>query len=390
MNLPTPDERAELLKERQRRKMARSAQTYVRGATVRFYDWLSQDARQLPEGPPIWICGDCHYGNLGPVANAKGEVAIQIRDLDQTVIGNPAHDLIRLAFSLASAARGFDLPGVTTARLVEQAVEGYVAALAAEPGESFDQPPLIKGLLRASKQRSWRHLARERIGDLEPSIPLGKRFWPLSKDERGALDALIADTHIRELITSLHSRPSDAEIKMVDAAYWVKGCSSLGLLRFAVLVEISGGKTGELCLVDVKEATKARAPCSGDRPTPRNNGERVVEGAMHLAPYLGQRMRAGRMLDRSVFVRELLPQDLKLELDALEPDEAVTVSGFLAGVVGRAHGRQMSAQDRTAWSRTMAEGRSKTLDAPSWLWRSVVDLMGSHEAAYLDHCRQFA
>ena len=390
MKLPTPDERADLLKDRQRRKMARSAQTYVRGATVRFYDWLSQDGRELPEGPPVWICGDCHYGNLGPVANAKGEVAIQIRDLDQTVVGNPAHDLIRLAFSLASAARGFDLPGVTTARLVEQAVEGYLAALAAEPSEASDKPPLIRGLLRESRQRSWRHLARERIKDLEPSIPLGKRFWPLSKDEHGALRDLIADADIRELITSLHSRPSDAEIKLVDAAYWVKGCSSLGLMRFAVLVEIGGGKTGELSLIDVKEATRARAPRSADRPTPRDNGERVVEGARHLAPYLGQRMCAGRVLDRPVFVRELLPQDLKLEIDALEPDEAVTVAGFLAGVVGRAHGRQMSAVDRKAWVKTLGEGRSKTLDAPSWLWRSVVDLMGSHEAAYLDHCRQFA
>jgi uncharacterized protein (DUF2252 family) len=34
--------------------------------------------------------------------------------------------------------------------------------------------------------------------------------------------------------------------------------------------------------------------------------------------------------------------------------------------------------------------RSKTLDAPSWLWLSVVELMGSHEAAYLDHCRRYA
>jgi uncharacterized protein (DUF2252 family) len=48
---------------------------------------------------------------MGPLADAKGRVDIQIRDLDQTVIGNPAHDLIRLGLSLASAARGSDLPG---------------------------------------------------------------------------------------------------------------------------------------------------------------------------------------------------------------------------------------------------------------------------------------
>ncbi len=97
--------------------MARSAHGYVRGSTVKFYEWLEDRSRgKLPEGPPVWICGDCHVGNLGPLADAKGHVLIQIRDLDQTVIGNPAHDLIRLGLSLASASRGSDLPGVTTAR----------------------------------------------------------------------------------------------------------------------------------------------------------------------------------------------------------------------------------------------------------------------------------
>lgn len=74
-------------------------------------------------------CGDCHVGNLGPLADTKGHVLAQIRDLDQTVIGNPAHDLVRLGLSLASAARGSDLPGVTTARILEKVVAGYQAAL---------------------------------------------------------------------------------------------------------------------------------------------------------------------------------------------------------------------------------------------------------------------
>jgi uncharacterized protein (DUF2252 family) len=34
--------------------------------------------------------------------------------------------------------------------------------------------------------------------------------------------------------------------------------------------------------------------------------------------------------------------------------------------------------------------RSKSLDAPSWLWPSMVDLLVSHERAYLEHCRKYA
>jgi Uncharacterized protein conserved in bacteria (DUF2252) len=67
----------------------------------------------------VWIRGDCHLGDLGPVADANGRVKIAIRDLDQTVIGNPAHDLIRLGLSLATA----------TAVMLEQIVEGYEGEL---------------------------------------------------------------------------------------------------------------------------------------------------------------------------------------------------------------------------------------------------------------------
>jgi uncharacterized protein (DUF2252 family) len=94
----------------------------VRGNTLKFYEWLAASgSSKVPQGPPIWVCGDCHVGNLGPLADADGQIDIEIRDFDQTVIGNTAHDLIRLGLSLATAARGSDLPGVTTAKMVEQA-----------------------------------------------------------------------------------------------------------------------------------------------------------------------------------------------------------------------------------------------------------------------------
>ena len=77
--------------------MARSAHAFTRGSTGRFYQWLMDNKPgTLPEGRPVWICGDCHSGNLGPIGGAQGNVEVLIRDLDQTVIGNPVHDLIRL------------------------------------------------------------------------------------------------------------------------------------------------------------------------------------------------------------------------------------------------------------------------------------------------------
>jgi uncharacterized protein (DUF2252 family) len=89
-------------------------------------------------------------------------------------------------------------------------------------------------------------------------------------------------------------------------------------------------------------------------------------------------------------LRELLPQDLKLEMDRLTRKQIAASAHFLANVVGKAHARQMDSNARKTWLSDLKRNRSKSLDAPSWLWTSVVDLLASHEKAYLEHCRQYA
>jgi uncharacterized protein (DUF2252 family) len=371
--------------------MARSAHAYVRGSTVQFYRWLEAQKRgTLPEGPAVWICGDCHAGNLGPVASTDGRVAIQIRDIDQTVIGNPAHDIIRLALSLATASRGSDLPGVTTARIMEQVIEGYSAALRLDADTLDDAPKSIRFTMKRSMARSWKALARERLDNPKPAIPLGSKFWALAKDERAEIAALFARPEMHHLATALRARDDDAPVEVVDAAYWMKGCSSLGLQRYAVLLGIGSGRKRELALMDVKEAIAAAAPRYAGEKMPKDQAMRVVTGAQHLSPHLGKRMVAGVVADRPVFVRELLPQDLKIEIERLTVPDAMKAASYLAGVVGKAHGRQMDEATRSRWAAGLESHRSKTLNAPSWLWSSVVSLIGNHETAYLEHCRKYA
>jgi uncharacterized protein (DUF2252 family) len=393
---PGPGQRLPALIERRNLKMASSAHAFVRGSTVQFYQWLERrGAQAVPKGPPVWICGDCHAGNLGPVADAKGIIHVQIRDLDQTVIGNPNHDLIRLALSLASAARGSDLPGVTTAHMLEQMIIGYRRGLkgkrAATTLES-DKPDCVRVVMRRAMARTWKHLARERLKDLNPNIPRGDRFWPLARPEKSAMKELFQSESMRRLVSSLKSRANDSKIEILDSAYWMKGCSSLGRLRFAVLLNVSNGnrKEDEFCLMDIKEAIPAAAPTARNVSMPRDNGKRVVEGARALSPALGDRMAAARFLKRSIVVRELMPQDLKLQIDQLTRDQAIEAARFLAEVVGKAHARQMDTATRKAFAESLNVRRSARLDAPSWLWTSVVELASAHEAAYLEHCRTYA
>ena len=112
--------------------------------------------------------------------------------------------------------------------------------------------------------------------------------------------------------------------------------------------------------------------------------------ARHLAPNLGERMAAAPLLNRPVFMRELLPEALKLGLAHLTVEEAIKSARYLARVVGRAHAGQMDKDGRKLWRTELTKNFSKTLDAPSWLWSSVIELIGTHERGYLDHCRRHA
>jgi uncharacterized protein (DUF2252 family) len=395
MPLISPGNRQKHLLACRNLKMASSAHAFVRGSTTKFYEWLEKSGRQVPEGPAVWICGDCHSGNLGPIADAKGRIEIQIRDLDQTVIGNPNHDLLRLAFSLASVARGSGLPGVATAQMLEHMIEGYGRGLKVDPEcaeNREDRPECIKVVMKKAVRGTWKHLARVQLEDARPTIPLGKHFWPLTRAEKRELGALFELKAVRELVTCLKGRKIDSDLEVLDAAYWMKGCSSLGRLRYAVLVDVGSkhGKHEDYCLIDIKEAISAAAPRSKGGKMPKNNANRVVEGARQVVPALGARMAAARFLGKSVFMRELLPQDLKVEIDQISEKQAAVAATFLASVLGKAHGRQMDPAIREEFLRGLKRRSSKRLNAPSWLWSSVVDLAGTHEVAYLEHCRQYA
>jgi uncharacterized protein (DUF2252 family) len=393
-NIARPAARTSALTKIRNAKMSRSPHDYVRGNTTRYYEWLEGlKSGTLPAGPPIWICGDCHVGNLGPVENAKGNIEIQIRDLDQTVIGNPAHDLIRLGLSLASAARGSDLPGLTTVKLLERIMSEYHHAFA--PGfdedREVEEPEPIGRVSKEAATASWRTLATEDMEGTKPTLPFGKDFWPLSQQERRDIEELFGSEDMRHLATRLRSRSANADVKLVDAAYWVKGCSSLGRSRYAVLLEVRKKKEeSDYCLMDLKEAVKASAPHAAHAKMPSGQAERVVEGARHLSPYLGDRMRAVKLDGKPLFVRELRPQDRKIEIEQLSSEDAIEVAGFLAAIVGKAHGRQMDAGTRKQWQHDVQPSRSKSLEAPGWLWTSVVELLADHERGYLEHCRTFA
>lgn len=166
--------------------------------------------------------------------------------------------------------------------MLEQMMEGYEKSFEPAFHEESDtaRPESISLVSKRAAAASWKTLAEERIGDARPTIPLGRRFWPISKDEAREIEKLFETAEMRTLATMLRSRKDGARVKLLDAAYWMKGCSSLGRLRYAVLLRVGRkGKGSDFCIMDIKEAGQAAAPHAARVKMPCDQAEQVVEGA---------------------------------------------------------------------------------------------------------------
>jgi uncharacterized protein (DUF2252 family) len=107
----------------------------------------------------------------------------------------------------------------------------------ASPGKS-NVTTRVRIVLNQVLKRKWRHPALERIKDVSPTIPIRTSFWSLSGPEKGEINKRFGTEGVQKLITDLHGRHENDEVRVREAAYRVKGCSSLGRHHFAVLLEI--------------------------------------------------------------------------------------------------------------------------------------------------------
>jgi hypothetical protein len=67
---------------------------------------------------------------------------------------------------------------------------------------------------------SGKTFAPENLEGTASMLPIGKCFWPLSHQEKRDIERLVAGQEMHRLATELGSRDDNAEVKLVDAAYW--------------------------------------------------------------------------------------------------------------------------------------------------------------------------
>ena len=113
-------------------RMSRTSFDYFRGSA----DLTAREPSRFltPAASQVAVIGDPHPENIGTFLTPRGEAVVDFNDFDLAGHGGYVHDLRRLALGLWLLADMADLSKKQRLRLVESAVEGYVAEIKALAG----------------------------------------------------------------------------------------------------------------------------------------------------------------------------------------------------------------------------------------------------------------
>jgi len=277
--------------------------------------------------PLSWGCGDLHLENMGSYRGTNGLVYYDINDFDEAQLAPCTLDLARLVTSLFVAAKDWQLPTELTLSLAWQLIVAYKRHLLGGKPRSIERQTargVLKRFLEQVASRSshallnrftrghgrHRRLKRDGVHLLSLASSETDTLWPW-------LEQVVTDYgggHLRDL------------------AFRIAGTSSLGLTRYAALVQT---KKGRYKLLDFKVAAPpvGQAYWGAWQPSWPDDATRIVqlqERLQDVSPrYLQSLVGPG---GESLVMRSLQPQADRLTLELIPPHKGKRLAGLLETV----------------------------------------------------------
>jgi uncharacterized protein (DUF2252 family) len=301
--------------ERLRRKFALLRQdpfAFFRGTCHLFYATLPR-APFFAQAPAVLACGDLHVENFGSYKGDNRLVYFDLNDFDEAALAPFALELVRFVASLLVAAAHLKLSAQQAANLCRTFLEAYREAIGdGKPRwvERLTADGMVKDLLGTLDQRKRAELLDRRTERSKSGRRLridNVHALPIAEADRRRVNVLL------KRIAATTGRP--AFYRLIDAARRIAGNGSLGVERYALLVE-GKGSPDDNYLLDLKLAVpSALAPSVKLRqPKWANEAERVVVTqriVQAISPALLYAVADG---GRTYVLKELQPTADRLDL----------------------------------------------------------------------------
>jgi uncharacterized protein (DUF2252 family) len=378
------------LLDRKLARMTSSPFAFLRGAAPLFYSLLALDP-DLAAGPDGegWLVGDAHLENFGAYRvegelgskgkKGKSEVVFHLNDFDDTSWGPIRWDVLRLVTSALVFSNEIGASLTDSLTLASSLLDGYDRARTR--GDLPKPPKIVERLLETASRRSRQDLleARTTLMKGERRFQRGEHFEDLQPE----IHAAAVDAFARYMLALVRQGHTNADqLEPRDFAFRIAGVGSLGCLRVAVLTRGKGGVEGEWLFDMKEEGTPSIATAKLDErgfnisppgPPPATAAARVLEGVHALAFKRPRMIGETTLLEKSMLVRWLAPQEDKLSIADVAPEDRLSLVHFLGSLLGEAH--RQSAPKAPRWTR-------EDLDA---LLHRGLALAALHQVAFAEY-----
>ena len=346
------------------KKMRVDVFAFFRGTCHLFYeDWPATSS--MNEAPATWICGDAHLQNFGAYKGNNRLVYFDINDFDESVLAPCTWDLARFLTSLLLSASTLHFDKDAAQTLCHDFLHSYTNSLAEGRVQILDKDTttgVVKDLLTQLQERKRKDFLQSKTR----TLPNGTRILNLHDEQ---IDMKHEATQRAEMISLIEKwklqQAHPQFYTILDIAFRIAGIGSLGIERYALLVE-GKGSSDQNYLLDLKEACPSSLSPYLKLPQPawKNEAERVIticSWFQEASPALLDAIHSNEKSDLKSFVlRELQPAEDKVKPETVEgkmsllEDLVKTMGVALACGYLRSGGQQGSAtaEDLIAFAQT--------------------------------------
>jgi uncharacterized protein (DUF2252 family) len=233
------------------RRMREDAFVFLRGTCHLFYARLPADA-VLHEAPAVWACGDLHLENFGSYKGDNRQVYFDINDFDEACLAPASWDAVRCLASILVGRDTLRVDAATASALCDAFVDAYAGELARGSARWVEReaaPPPVSDLLAGLRGRTRRDFldGRTKVGKdgLRHLRIDGKKALVATPEQQARVTVLV------DAFAAGQSAPGF--FRVLDVARRIAGTGSLGVERYAVLVEGKGSPDGNH-LLDLKRS----------------------------------------------------------------------------------------------------------------------------------------
>ncbi|MEO8937997.1 MAG: DUF2252 family protein [Burkholderiaceae bacterium] len=322
---------------------------FLRGTCRLFYERLPR-AGVFKSAPPVWICGDLHLENFGSYKADNRLVHFDLNDFDEAVLAPASWELVRMLTSIRIAGDALSASREQARALPGAFLDSYATALVGGKAYWIERETadgLVRSLLDGLRERT-------RTAFLDGRTIIKSRRRHLKVDGRRALAATDAQrTAVKDVLGKFaRSQPEPGFYQVLDVTRRIAGTGSLGVDRYAILVEGKGSLHGNY-LLDLKEAKPSSLlpRLRQDQPRWKSEAERIVTLQRRMQAVSMAFLHPVDMGGRSYVLRGLQPAE-----DRVTFGRAALADGGLAHTLATM-GRLV------AWAQLRSSGRQGSATA---------------------------